>query len=153
MTELCSTKRATGSVFYPCLRCRRDSQRAARRTWDTRVCARKAFQCRQLEAISRRRSLLDGRRFVPPDRCRQMNQPWRERPPSSARTLTLGAPPGVVHATAASSERPARRHGDDAAFERANLIGSQRVRASIRLGLRAVIDRRSPRERSPYAGD
>jgi hypothetical protein len=76
-----------------------------------------------------RRFLLDGRRSVPPDQCPEMKQPWRERPPSSARTITLGAPPGVVHATAASSERLAKRHGMTPPCERPNPVGSQRLRA------------------------
>jgi hypothetical protein len=88
-----------------------------------------------LAGLRRRRPLLDGRRFVPPGQCRQRKQPWRERPPSSARAMTLGAPLGVVHATAASSERVEKRHGMTPAFERVNPIGSQRLRAlnSVRL--------------------
>lgn len=63
----------------------------------------------ELHGVRRRRP-LDGRRLVPPGLCRELKQPWRERPPSRARSLTLSAPPGVVHATAAPCHRLEKRH-------------------------------------------
>ena len=85
-------------------RCRAVSRSAAASGEQAVACA---ASCR---GVSRRRA--------PPGRAAscaarpvpEMRQPWRERPPSSARSLTLGAPPGVVHATAARCQCPAKRH-------------------------------------------
>ena len=127
MTKLCSTKRAAGSVFYPCPLSRRGSDTTARRCRHRRLCAGKALQCSELEAISRRRPLLDGRRFLPPGPCRQVRQPWRERPPSSARSLTPLAPPEVVHATVARRQRLAKRYGIAPLIDGANALASLRI--------------------------
>jgi hypothetical protein len=110
MTELGSRSRGAGSVFYlsPLSHTRSDHRRAP----TVRACgsARNALPQRQLCGICCQRRALAGRRDVPPGPCGQMGQPWRERPPSCARSLTPVAPPGVVHATAAPRLCPAKRH-------------------------------------------
>jgi hypothetical protein len=70
-----------------------------------------------------------GRRVVPPGPCRDMGQPWRERPPSCTRCLTPGAPPEVVHVTAAPGQCPAKRHVIGPPFHRAIAVASRRVSA------------------------
>jgi hypothetical protein len=129
MTKLCSTKRAAGSVFYPCLRSRRAPDLVLWRYFDRCGRASKALQYRHLHDASRGRAPLDGRRVVPPNLCRQMVQPWRERPPFRARSLTPGAPPGVVHATASPCRCPAKRHVISPPFRRVTAAASQRVSA------------------------
>src|SRR5687768_9221130 len=126
MTKLCSTKRAAGSVFYPCVRSRRASDTTARRCRHARLSATKALQCRHLEALAHRRPPLVGRRFVPPGSSRRVRQPWRERPPSSASSVTPLAPPGVVHATVVRRQCLANGTSLKPLIERANGVASQR---------------------------
>jgi hypothetical protein len=127
MTMLCSTKRAAGSVFYPCAHSQGNGDTTAPPCRKSRSYARKALRCRHLDAVSRRRRLLDGRRFVPPGPCRQVRQPWCERPPSSAPSVTPIAPPGVVHATVARRQCSEKRSGITPRFERANPVAAHRL--------------------------
>src|SRR5262245_42875638 len=129
MTQLCSTKRAEGSVFYSFLGVRRATDPGRRWCASLSLCASKPFRCGDLDRVWRRRAPLDGRRFVPLGQRREMGQPWRERPPCCARGLTPSAPLGVVHATAAPCHWPPKRLVIAPLFHRAVAVTWPRLTA------------------------
>src|SRR5581483_9263976 len=124
-----SQKMGPGSDFYPSQVCRRGTDRVAGPCRSRCADGGNRLAGGELRGVRRRRRLLDGRRVVPPGKCREMGQPWRERQPSRARSLTLSAPPWVVHATAAPCHRLEKRHVIAPPIEGANAVASRRLRA------------------------
>ena len=69
MTKLCSTKRAAGSVFYPCVWPRRTSDTTLRPCTRGPLRATKAFEYAQLEALSLRAPSWTGGGLCRPARA------------------------------------------------------------------------------------
>jgi hypothetical protein len=99
MTVKHSRKMAQGSVFYLCTARDRGVEQGAAAGLRTECSARYCHGDKRLRGVPCHRRALEGRRILPPVQCRSTGYRWRERPPSCARSLTPGAPRGVVHAT------------------------------------------------------
>jgi hypothetical protein len=104
MTVKHSRKMAQGSVFNLCMARPPHLQQGAVAGGRTQCTAQYCRGHKRLRGDPCHRRALEGRRILPPVRCRSTGHRWRERPPSCARFLTPGAPRGVVHATDAPSQ-------------------------------------------------